>query len=184
MKVYKNRLHYCGQSTVGTVNDTCFVMDTAGNWVKWTSVPARHLNVVSQNFVMAGSSETGGGYLYRLYDTESDNGSAIAAHWESKDHYLSKIQDIKAIDRFYVVHRADDSNVTAVLKGDTGIDTRSYALDFSTGAVFGVQSRVVDSPINANSFRMRFENNAVSQPWEVQGYGITYRDLGLGQPNP
>jgi hypothetical protein len=184
MKVYKNRLHYCGQTTVGTENNICYVMDANGAWVRWTNLPVRHLNVVNQNLVMAGSSATAtlGGYVFKLYDTESDNGASLSAYWESKDHFLTKIQNLKAMDRIYVVHKADEATVTTTLKADTGIDSRSYDMNFSTGGAFGIQQRVIDSPINGNSFRLRFGNNAISQPWEVQGYGIMYRDLGLMAP--
>ncbi len=184
MAVYKNRLHFCGQRGTATHNDICYVRDPSGAWVKWTGINARHLNVVSGSLVAGESNESalGAGYAYKLYDTDSDNGGAINAYWESKDHILGKIQNIKAVDRLYLIGSPDATILTATLKADTGGRTASYDLNFSTGMSFKIFNKVIDKSLNGNVFRMRFENNAASKPWSVLGYGLLYRDLGLMQP--
>jgi len=182
MAVYKNRLHFCGQTGAGTTNDVCYVRDLNGAWVKWAGVNARVLNVVSGSLVSGGSPETSSGYLYRLYDSDSDNGAAISAYYDTKDHALGKIQNRKAIDRFYVIGSNDATTLTSAIKADTGLRTLAYDIDFSTGMTFKISHKVIPSSINGNVFRMRFSNNAASKPWSVLGYGLQYRDLGLVAP--
>ena len=179
MAVFKNRLHYCAQSSSATYNDTCFVLDRNGAWSKWSGVNARHLNVVNQNFVMGGSTETSGGFVYKLYDTDSDDGSAISAFYETKDHPLGKIQNIKAVDRVYLIHKPEATTLSVGINADGGLRTQSYDVSLSTPSAFGVKKIQTTSPINGNSFRIKFSNNAASKPWEVHGYGISYEDKGL-----
>ena len=128
---------------------------------------------------MAGSSTSSGGFLHKFYDTDSDAGNAINAFWESKDFAVNGVQRIKAIDRIYTVHNADDTNVTMTIKTNGGLISKAYTLDFSTGASFGVKSTVITPTINGNSFRLRYENNAASKPWDVIGAIINWTDIGL-----
>ena len=178
-KVFDGRYHYAAQSNGGTRNDVMYVFDSNGAWTKWTGVRPAFLNVVNQNFVMADSSTSGGGFVFKLYDTDSDNGSPISAFWESKDLALNGIQKIKALDRVYTVHSADDSTVTMTLKADGGLQSTAYDLDFSTGAAFGIKQTVVEPSIQGNTLRIRYSNNAASKPWEVLGLILDYRDQGL-----
>lgn len=182
MSVYKGRLHVCGQSASGTFNDVCFVRDEAGAWVKWTGVNARYLNVVGQNFYAAGSSETAGGFIYKLYDTDSDAGSAIHAYWESKDHTLGSIQNTKGIDRMYLLGSNDATVLTSTIKVDSGLRSSVFTVNLSTGAAVKIHNKTVFPAINGNTVRARFENNDASKPWSVYGYGLLYRDLGLMTP--
>ena len=180
-KVFNGRYHYGAQSNGGTRNDVMYVLDDNGAWTKWTGVRPAFLNVVNQNFVMADSSTSTGGFAFKLYDTDSDDGGAISAFWESKDFALSGIQKIKAVDRMYTVHSSDDSDVTLTLKSDGGLKSKAYTLSFSTGAEFGIKQTVDTSStaIQGNTFRVRYGNNAASKPWEVLGFILDYRDLGL-----
>lgn len=183
MAVYRNRLHLCGQSAAGPVNDVCYVRDLKGSWVRWVGINARHLNTVGQNFVAGSSSETGGGFMYKLYDTDSDNGGAISSYWESKDLILGNIQNRKSIDRLYVLGSNDATTLTTTVKGDSGLQSTSFSLNLSTGAAFRVvQKPLSATPINGNTFRVRFENNAASKPWSIFGFGLLFRDLGLPIP--
>ena len=180
-KVFDGRYHYGAQSEGGTRNDVMYVLDSNGAWTKWTGVRPAFLNVVNQNFVMADSSTTTGGFVFKLYDTDSDNDDPISAFWESKDFALSGIPKIKAIDRVYTVHSSDDSTVTMTLKSDGGLKSKAYSLNFSTASVFGIRQTVDASStaIQGNTFRVRYGNNAASKPWEVLGFILDYRDLGL-----
>lgn len=182
MAVYKNRLHFCGQTSTGLYNDACYVMDDRGAWVKWSGIDARHLNVVNQNFTAGKSNPSGGGFVHKLYDSDSDDGAAINAFWESKDFPLGNIQNVKAIDRLFIIGSPEATTLTATLRADTGLRSLGYDVDFSTGMGFKIVHKVIDEPLNGNVFRIRFENNAASKPWDVLGFGLLYRDLGLGQP--
>lgn len=182
LAVYKNRLHYCAQTQAGTFNDVCYVLDSRGAWTKWTGVNARHLNVVAQNFVAAGSTESSGGFLYKLYDTDSDNGTAINAIWESPDHAFGTIQNVKAVARIYLLGSNDATSLSLDLLADSGLRSKSYSVDLSTGADFRIVNKTVSQSLNGNTFRIRFSNNAASKPWSIHGYGLLYRDLGLMPP--
>jgi len=179
MKVFKNRLHYCAQSSGGAENDVCYILDSEGAWTKWTGVLARHLNVVGSNFVIAGSTETSGGFVYKMYDTNSDDGAAIDAFYESKDFTLGGVHKKKHVERIYLVHKDDDTTLTFTLKADTGLYTFTESVDLSTGMAFGIKNITVEPPLDGNVFRVRFDNNAASKPWEIQGYGLHYGDSGL-----
>lgn len=180
-KVYNGRYHYAAQSNGGTRNDVIYVLDSKGAWTKWVGVRPAFLNVVNQNFVMADSSTTTGGFVFKLYDTDSDNGEAINAFWESKDFAMNGVHRIKAVDRVYTIHKADSTSVTMTLKADGGLTSKAYTLDFSTGASFGIKQTLVTPNINGNTFRLRYENNAASKPWEVLGSVLNYIDRGLMQ---
>lgn len=182
MAVFKNRLHFCGQTEAGTFNDVCYVRDDKGAWVKWTGINARHLNVIGQNFVAGGSTEAAGGFLYNLYDTNSDDGAAISAFWESKDHILGKLENRKAVDRIFVLGSNDATTLTGTLKSDTGIGSSAFDISLSTGASFRIVNKSIIPNLNGNTFRIRFGNDAASKPWSVFGYGLLFRDLGLMQP--
>jgi hypothetical protein len=182
MAVYKNRLHVCGQSAASTINDVCYVRDMGGAWVKWTGVNSRYLGTVGQNFLSATSSETGGGFVYRLYDTDSDDGNPINAYWESKDHVLGPIQNVMAVDRVYLLGSNDATTLNMTLKADSGMRTQAFDMDLSTGAAFRVKQKPIYPALSGNSFRLRVENNAASKPWSFYGYGFLSRDLGMMQP--
>ncbi len=182
MAVYRGRLHLCGQTIQGMINDTCFVRDAAGAWTRWNGVNARHLNVVAQNFVAGGSSETSAGFIYKLYDTDSDDGGPINAYWESKDHAMDKIQNVKGMDRLYIIGSNDATTLTTTLKADAGMRSQTYSMNLSTGASFKIINQPISSAINGNTFRVRFENTDASKPWSIYGLGFLYRDLGLMQP--
>ena len=68
------------------------------------------------------------------------------------------------------------------LKADTGVRSNTYTVNLSTGAAFGVVQKSMTPPLNGNSFRMRFYDSGASTPWEVLGFGLNYRDMGLRQP--
>ena len=180
--VFKNRYHYGAQSNAGTVNDRIYVLDHNGAWVKWTGVNPRHLNAVSQKLMMASSTTTSAGFVFQLYQTDSDNNEAINAFWESKDYAMGNIFNIKAIDRLMLAHSNDATTLTATLKADTGNSSKEFSIDLSTGAAFGLTLKPIEPGINAKTFRVRFENNAASKPWDVLGWGWMYRDLGLMRP--
>jgi hypothetical protein len=183
MAVFKNRLHVCGQSAAGSINDECYVRDAKGSWVKWTGLAARHLNVVGQNFLMAASSTTSGGFIYKLYDTDSDNGASINSFWESKDLSLGQIENIKAVDRVFVLGSNDATTLTTTLKADSGSRSRSFDINLSTGTSFRIINKnMTGNPMNGNTFRLRFENNAASKPWSIFGFGLSFANNGLMQP--
>lgn len=179
--VCDGRYHYGAQSKDGSRNDVMYVLDSQGAWVKWTGVRPRHLSVVNQACVMSDSQTSSTGFIYKLYDTDADDGAAIDSYWESKDLNLSGLHKIKAIDRIYTVHSSSQTTVTMTLKSDGGLSSDSFDLDFSTGASFGIKPQVVEPAINGNTFRIRYGSNAISKPWEVLGILMYYRDLGLMQ---
>lgn len=182
MKVYNGRLHYAAQSEGANRNDVMYVLDSNGAWSKWSGISARHLNIVNTNFVAGGSTTTGGGFIYKLYDSDSDDGVPINAYWESHDLPLNSIANIKAVDRIYTIHTANNSSLRLSLKADGGLRTFNDTISLSTGAAFGIRPTNVIPAINGNTFRLRFGNNAASAPWEVLGWLFYYRDLGLMRP--
>lgn len=181
-KVFNARYHYGTQSENGTQNDRIYVLDSNGAWTIWNGVRPRFLNVINQSFMMASSSTSGSGFIYRLYDTDSDDGAAINAYWYSKDLSLSKIQNIKAIERIYTVHSPNASILDLNMLVDTGIKQKTYSINLSTGAAFGVKHTVIEPGLNGNTFRIGYSNFAPSAPWDILGFILKYRDLGLMQP--
>lgn len=180
--VFGGRYHYGAQSKNGTKNDILFVYDSNGAWTKWDGLRPRFLNVVNQNFVMADSTRTTGGFIHKLYETDADDGGAINAYWESKDFSMGSLENAKAPERLYLVYTGSQTTITATIKMDGGQSTFAYDVDLSTAANVGVKNIVVDPPINGNLMRLRLENNAASKPWEFLGFGIRFRDVGLIQP--
>lgn len=182
IKVFNNRLHYGAQPANGTMNAVMYVLDTQGAWSKWTGVQPRMLNVVNQNFIMAGSSTTGGGFIYKLYDTDSDNGNAINALWESKDFSMGAIHKIKAIDAIYPVAASGNTTLNLNVKADGGLSSSTYTFSTASSSSFSIKKKSTIPAMNGNTFRIGVNNNAVSAPWDVLGLIIYYRDLGLMQP--
>lgn len=180
-KVFGNRYHYGAQSSGGSRNDVIYVYDTNGAWVKWTGVRPRHLNVVSQNFVMADSSTTSGGFIHKLYDSDSDNGGAIEAIYQTKDFSGTAIQNIKAVNKVYVIGSSSNTTVSMQVLANGGLTSKTYSVDFSTGATIKVVPKVIEPAVNGNTFSIRLSNNQPSKPWELLGLGIFYRDLGVMQ---
>jgi len=179
MEVFNGRLHYGAQSLNGSRNDTIYVLDQNGAWTKWTGVRPRHLSVVNQNFVMADSSTTSAGFIMKLYTGESDNGGVFQAIYDSKDFTLGSMERIKSIERVYVIHKSSNTTLTVTPAVDAGLRSQSYSINLSTGAPFGIRPIVLHPPQNGNSVRIRFTNTAADKPWEIIGYGIYYRDIGL-----
>ncbi len=181
LSVFGNRLHACFQSQTGVVNDTCYLMDRGGSWVKWNNMPVRHLATVQNQFVMASSTLSSGGFLYQLYNSDSDDGAAINAFWESKDYTMGGIQNVKSVDRLFLSHRTDGTSLTMTLKADGGLRQSAFTIDLSTGSAPNLEQTTIEPAMSGNFFRLRFENNAASAPWEIYSHGLLYRDLGLGQ---
>ena len=177
--VFNGRYHYGAQSFNGSQNDVMYVLDDNGAWTKWTGVQPAFLNVVNQNFVMAGSSTSSGGFIYKLYEGDSDDNGAIQAIYETKDFVGKSIQNIKAVDRIYVVHASSNTTLTTDLLANGGLTSKSYSVNLSTGTSYAVKPIVVTPYVIGNTFRIRISNNAASKPWEIYGLGIFYRDLGL-----
>lgn len=184
MEIFKGRLHVCGQSPAGLINDTCYVRDARGSWVRWTGINARHLNVIGQKFLAAGSSTTSGGFIYQLYNSDSDAGQPIHSYWSSRDYALSKLENLKAIDRVYVLGSNDATSLTATLGADSGVRTSTFTVNLSTGAAYKITNVPVPKlpVLNGNTFRIKFENNAASKPWSIFGFGLLFRDNGLMNP--
>ena len=180
-KVFENRYHYGAQSAGGSRNDVIYVYDTNGAWTKWTGVRPRHLNVVNQNFVMADSSTTSGGFIHKLYESDSDNGAAIEAFYQTKDFSGDAIQNIKAVDRVYVISSSSDTILSMNVYANGGLSSKTYSVNLSTGAAIKVTPKVIEPTVNGNTFSIRLSNNQPSKPWELLGLGIFYRDLGLMQ---
>ena len=180
-KVFENRYHYGAQSAGGSRNDVIYVYDTNGAWVKWTGVRPRHLNVVNQNFIMADSSTTSGGFVHKLYDSDSDNGGAIDAFYHTKDFSGSAIQNIKAVDKVYVISSSSATTLSLNIYANGGLSSKSYSVDLSTGAAIKVTPKVITPTVNGNTFSLRLGNNQPSKPWELLGIGIFSRDLGVMQ---
>lgn len=185
--VFKNRMHYGGQSSTGTVNDVIYVLDTNGAWSKWTGLYPRHLNVVNQSLVLGVSSETtsSGGFLYGLYESDADDGQAISAFWESKDFVGGALQNLKSAYKLFIVPRNDNTDVNVTLKVDGGVQRSSDTLSFQcddSSQEFCVKSINFEPAINGNTFRFRFDNNAASAPWEIKAFGAQFRDIGEMQP--
>ena len=180
-KVFLGRYHYCGQSYGGARNDVCYVFDSNGAWVKWTNMPAAHLNVVNQQFVMGDSHTSGGGYVFKLYDGDSDDGSGIDAYWSTKDMAITGIENIKAIDRIFTVHGASNTTLGMSLLANGGLTSKTFSINLSTGAMFGIRPSVVQPPINGNTFRLAYYNTAASAPWQILGIILYFRDLGMMQ---
>ena len=180
--VFKNRYHYGAQTSSGTFNDVIYVMDTSGAWVLWKGVQPRMLNVVDQKLMMAGSTQTTGGFVYELYSGGSDDGKAINAFYETKDFALGGVQKVKAINRIYLLHSPDGTDLTVTLKADTGLYKQTYTVPLSTGMEYGITHLKVEPPVNGQVFRLRFENNDASKPWDIFGWGLLYEDRGLVLP--
>ena len=180
--VFGTRYHYGGQSKDGTHNDVMYVLDQKGAWVKWIGVRPRFLNVVNKNFIMADSTRTTGGYIHHLYQSDSDDGTTISAFWESKDLALGNLADLKSIERVYAVYSSSDTDLTVTVKADGGLTSSSYDIDLSTAGAFGINSRSIEPPINGSSFRLRFSNDAASAPWEILGFGLRFRNIGMREP--
>lgn len=179
--IFKNRYHYVAQSSAATTNDTIYVLDSLGAWYRWAGINPRFINVVSQKLMTGDSLLSGSGFIYQLYNGDSDNGSAINSYWTSKDFALGPIHTIKAIDRIYTVHSNDNTTLTTTLGADTGLNTHSYSVSLSTGASFGVSQRVIEPSINGNTFRIRFGESGLSTPWSIIGFGLQVRPLGVMQ---
>ena len=180
--VFQNRYHYGAQSLGGRINDVMYVLDSNGAWTKWDNVFPRMLNVVNQNLIMAGSSTTSGGFMYQMYNGDSDAGSPITAIYETKDFDFGSAVKFKSIDKIFTVNSANNTTLDLTLLPDTGIDSATYSLNLATGAAFSIQQFSVEPPKNGRTFRLRFSNNAASAPWDVLGVGFYVRDLGLIQP--
>lgn len=180
--VFKNRYHICGQSASGSFNDTCYVLHDNGAWSKFSGIRPRSLGIVNQNFIIGDSTETSGGFLYEMYSGNSDSGDAIEAYWESKDLTLGPIHHRKAVDRLFAVTSNDAATLTATLKMDTGNRSDAYTIATSTGGALGLWNKSMSTPRNANTFRIRWGNNAASAPWSLFGIGFQWRDLGLMLP--
>lgn len=178
-RVYNGRYHYCAQPQGGTQNSVCYVLDSNNAWSKWTNVIARSLGVVNQSFVMGSSSTTAGGYVYRLYDGDSDDGGGIDAYWASRDLPIGGIENIKSIDRMYTVHAASATVLNLTLGANGGLSSKSFSLDLSTGGPFGIKQSITQPAINGNTFRVSYSNTAASKPWQILGFILYFRDLGL-----
>ena len=184
MVVFKGRLHYGGQSSTGTLNDVIYVMDSNGAWSKWTGLYPRSMAIVNQNLVLGISSETSthGGYLYKMYDSDSDNGNTINAFWESKDFMGGALQNLKSVYRLYSMLDNTGSTMNITLKTDGGVYTSTKSVSANCSTDICVKATNFEPPINGNTFRFRLENNQANGPLEIRALGAQHKDIGPVQP--
>lgn len=192
--VFGNRYHYACQSQGGSWNDTVYVLDSNGSWWRWNDMNARSLEVVNQNFVMGGAavssttaSSTGYGNIFQLYQSDSDNGMPINAYYNTKDFPLTDLSHTKSVERAIVSYGSNPNNFSLDLIRDTNQEDFNYTINASTGALFGVNFKPTlnasGGTITGNTFRLKFSNNAAQAPFEILGYGMQFKDLGIMQPN-
>lgn len=182
MKVFNNRLHYAAQPLNGDKNSVMYVLDSQGAWSKWNGLYPRMLNVVSQNFLMSGSSTTGGGFIYKIYDSDGDDGNPITAFWESKDLSLGGIHKVKAIDRIFPVLASGNASINMTVRADGSVTSSTFPFTTTSANNFVIRQKSILPPVNGNTFRVGFNNSALSSPFDILGFLLYYRDLGLMQP--
>ncbi len=181
--IYQGRYHYGAQGLNGKTNNVIYILDTNGAWVKWDDLYPRYLAVVNQNLIMGDASTgTSAGNVFQLYTGGSDNGSPIHSYYQTKDFNVGEISHMKSVDKIYLIFNNNPTTLSLDILADGGQLDINYSVAMSTGFPYTVKMIPVEPAINANSFSLKFSNNAISQPWGIVGSGMHYTDLGLMGP--
>jgi len=168
--VFFNNRYHLFYSTYGYTNNLVIIYDYNENFTKWDiqSEAAAEYN----NQLIFGLNNT----LYKLYDTWNDDGSAINYYWESKDIDFDTPDHDKIIEKIGITAKGSG---TLGLKWKSNYDTSYTTASITLSSSWNNEVIAVpnDSPIKY--IRMRVDNNAVNEYFEVSEIRIYYKYVPL-----